>query len=136
VSEQLLRIGELASLFGVTTRTIRYYEELGLIEASNRTEGLHRRYPADVLVRLKRIEELKALGLTLGQIREVFLLYSQDPSGEKVAFFLSKSTKSKRKKKRQKLHLRNNTSLSSKKIFAPREQKYLFLLSGRSMYPL
>lgn len=38
------RIGELASMFGVTGRTIRYYEELGLLEASDREEGAHRKY--------------------------------------------------------------------------------------------
>ncbi len=88
LTDQLLKIGELASLFGVTARTIRYYEELGLIEASNRTEGLHRRYPADVVIRLKRIEELKSLGLTLGQIREFFMLYAEDPSGERCRLLL------------------------------------------------
>jgi len=88
LTDQLLKIGELASLFGVTARTIRYYEELGLIEASNRTEGLHRRYPVDVVIRLKRIEELKSLGLTLGQIREFFMLYAEDPSGERCRLLL------------------------------------------------
>ncbi len=83
MNERLLKIGELATLFGVTSRTIRYYEELGLIEASNRTEGLHRRYPPDAVIRLKRIEELKRLGLTLGQIRDFFSLFAEDPSGEK-----------------------------------------------------
>jgi len=82
MSARLLKIGELAQLFGVTPRTIRYYEELGLIEASNRTEGLHRRYPADVVIRLRRLGELKMLGLSLGQIREFFDLEAQDPSGE------------------------------------------------------
>ncbi len=82
MSARLLKIGELAQLFGVTPRTIRYYEELGLIEASNRTEGLHRRYPADVIIRLRRLGQLKSLGLSLSQIREFFDLEARDPSGE------------------------------------------------------
>ncbi|MCX7775024.1 MAG: MerR family transcriptional regulator [Spirochaetaceae bacterium] len=82
MEERLLKIGELAAAFGVTPRTIRYYEELGLIEAANRTEGLHRRYPPVTFIQLKRIAELKDLGLSLGQIRDFFALAREDASGE------------------------------------------------------
>jgi hypothetical protein len=59
------RIGELASLFGVTGRTIRYYEELGLLEAAGRQDGAHRKYHERNAVYLKRIQQLKDYGLTL-----------------------------------------------------------------------
>jgi len=103
LNERLLKIGEIAALFNVTSRTIRYYEELGLIEASNRTEGLHRRYPHDVVIRLNRIDELKKLGLTLGQVREFFDLYSEDPSGEKCRLLLLRIYEDQKKEEEQRI---------------------------------
>ena len=78
------RIGELASLFGVTGRTIRYYEELGLLEAAGRQDGAHRKYHERNAVYLKRIQQLKDYGLTLAEIRELFDLSRRDRSGESV----------------------------------------------------
>lgn len=75
------KIGDLASMFGLTARTIRYYEELGLLKSNDRVEGLHRRYPAKNLVYLKRIRQLKAYDLSLGEIKEFFDLVEEDPSG-------------------------------------------------------
>jgi MerR family transcriptional regulator, copper efflux regulator len=78
------RIGELASLFGVTGRTIRYYEELGLLEAACRQDGAHRKYHERNAIYLKRIQQLKDYGLTLSEIRELFDLARRDRSGESV----------------------------------------------------
>jgi len=67
---KLLRIGELAELTGTTPRTIRYYEEIGLLpEAGDRAQGKHRCYaPADV-ERVREIVRLKELlGLSLEQL--------------------------------------------------------------------
>ena len=77
-----LKIGDLASMFGLTARSIRYYEELGLLKSNDRTEGLHRRYPGRNIVYLKRIKQLKTYGLSLGEIKEFFDLAEEDPSGE------------------------------------------------------
>jgi len=76
------KIGDLAAMFGLTVRTVRYYEELGLLKSSDRSEGLHRRYPEKNIVYLKRIAQLKSYGLSLGEIKEFFSLASQDRSGE------------------------------------------------------
>jgi DNA-binding transcriptional MerR regulator len=78
------RIGELAEMFGVTARTIRYYEELGLLEAAGREEGGHRRYPERNVIHLKRIQQLKDYDLSLAEIRELFDLARRDRSGEQV----------------------------------------------------
>jgi DNA-binding transcriptional MerR regulator len=78
------RIGELAALFGVTDRTIRYYEELGLLESEGRKEGAHRRYPERNAIYLKRIQQLKDYGLSLAEIRELFDLARRDRSGHAV----------------------------------------------------
>jgi DNA-binding transcriptional MerR regulator len=82
--ERTYRIGELASLFGVTGRTIRYYEELGLLEAAGRQDGAHRKYHEKNAVYLKRIQQLKDYGLTLAEIRELFDLARRDRSGQSV----------------------------------------------------
>jgi len=77
-----IKIGDLASMFGLTARTIRYYEELGLLKSDDRTEGIHRRYPERNVVYLKRIKQLKSYGLSLGEIKEFFDLAETDSTGE------------------------------------------------------
>jgi DNA-binding transcriptional MerR regulator len=83
VRRTLYRIGELAKRAGVTTRTIRYYEELGILSSPRRPQARHRRYSEKDLLHLERVQELKSYGLTLGGIREIFDLSREDPSGEK-----------------------------------------------------
>jgi MerR family copper efflux transcriptional regulator len=77
------RIGELAQRAGVTVRTIRYYEELGILECSERRGSCHRRYGDRDLVRLARVRQLKGYGLSLAEIREIFELAREDPSGQR-----------------------------------------------------
>jgi DNA-binding transcriptional MerR regulator len=84
------RIGDLASMFDLTARTVRYYEELGLLKSSDRNEGIHRRYPAKNLSSLRRIMDLKALGLSLMEIKEFFDLAEGDPSGGRCKALLAK----------------------------------------------
>lgn len=62
----------MAARAGVSTRTLRYYEELGLLGPSGRTAGGERRYQADDVARLESIIELKdLLGMNLEEIREL-----------------------------------------------------------------
>lgn len=83
-SERSYKIGELARMFGLTARTIRYYEELGLLKSEGREDGEHRRYTERNAVRIKRVQQLKDYGLTLAEIRELFDLASRDRSGDSV----------------------------------------------------
>jgi len=62
------RVGELASATGLTVRTLHYYEEIGLLVASGRTEAGHRLYSGDDVERLYRISLLRRLGLPLSEI--------------------------------------------------------------------
>jgi DNA-binding transcriptional MerR regulator len=72
VSEPGLRIGEAAARAGVSTRTLRYYEELGLLPPSTRTTGGARRYAEAELERLAHIRELQHLmGFNLEEIRAI-----------------------------------------------------------------
>lgn len=82
--EKSYRIGELARMFGLTTRTIRYYEELGLLESRSRDGVEHRRYTERNAIRIKRIQQLKDYGLTLLEIRQLFELAQRDRTGDSV----------------------------------------------------
>ena len=68
-----LRIGDLAKRAGTTPRTIRYYEELGLLpSAPERDAGRHRMYTEGDVERLEQLLRLKdLLGLTLDELRDV-----------------------------------------------------------------
>jgi len=70
---QTLRIGDLARLVGTTPRTIRYYEEMGLLpEAGGRPSGGHRLYTDAEVARLQEVMRLKELlGLTLEELKEL-----------------------------------------------------------------
>jgi len=68
-----LRIGEVAKLVGTTTRTIRYYEEIGLLTGGGeRAAGQHRLYADADVERLRAALRLKALlGITLDDLKEL-----------------------------------------------------------------
>ncbi len=76
------KIGELSERTGLSLRTIRYYEELGLIHA-RRTSGGQRLYSDQEMIYLKRITELKKLGFSLEEISRIINLKSEDESGNK-----------------------------------------------------
>lgn len=68
----MLRIGEAAELAGTSSRTLRYYEEVGLLHQSNHAAGGARRYSHEDVARLKRIRGLQELlGFDLGEIGDI-----------------------------------------------------------------
>lgn len=73
-------ISEMAKYFGVTTRTIRYYEEIGLLEP-DRSESGQRIFSKKESVRLRLIVRGKKYGFNLVEIREMIQLFDQDPTG-------------------------------------------------------
>lgn len=68
--KELSQIGGVAERLGVSTRTIKYYEELGLVSPENRSPGGFRLYNASDVERLERILRLKGMGFSLAAIRE------------------------------------------------------------------
>ena len=71
-TETVLRIGEVAKRLGITTRTIRYYEELGLLGGpdQDRAAGQHRTYTEADVERLRKAVQLKALlGVSLEELK-------------------------------------------------------------------
>jgi MerR family transcriptional regulator, repressor of the yfmOP operon len=73
MTSRRLRIGEVAELTGTTPRTIRYYEEVGLLPvAPGRERGAHRLYEPEDVERLRELLSLKELlGLSLEELREL-----------------------------------------------------------------
>lgn len=63
-------VGRLAQLAGTTIRTLRYYDEIGLLSPSGRSEGGYRLYDADDVVRLGQIQLLRGAGFSLDEARE------------------------------------------------------------------
>ena len=72
-AERALRIGEVAEVTGTTPRTIRYYEEIGLLQsAAGRAQGEHRLYTDEDVDRVKRIVRVRELlGLSLDELTKV-----------------------------------------------------------------
>jgi DNA-binding transcriptional MerR regulator len=75
---RLLRIGEVAEAAGTTPRTIRYYEEIGLLPAASaRVPGSHRLYELEEVERLRELLDLKdLLGISLEELRELAIAES------------------------------------------------------------
>lgn len=71
-SEPCLQIGEVADRTGVTQRTLRFYEERGLLKPPTRMDGGFRLYSEEDVSRVEQIKQLQSLlGLTLAEIKEM-----------------------------------------------------------------
>ncbi len=70
-----LKIGELAKRSGATTKTVRYYELLGLLHEPERTESGYRLYDEEDVERLTFIRKAKSLGFSLTEIGETLTLF-------------------------------------------------------------
>ncbi len=69
-----MRIGEISEISGVSTKTIRYYEQIGVLPTARRQQNGYRDYPRDILDKLRFIHSAQAIGFTLGEIREIMAL--------------------------------------------------------------
>jgi MerR family copper efflux transcriptional regulator len=74
---ELQRIGAVAKLSGLPIKTIRYYDELGLLKTFGRTESGYRLFNSDVLGRLRFIKRAQGLGLSLLEIKEFLDVHDQ-----------------------------------------------------------
>jgi DNA-binding transcriptional MerR regulator len=77
-NEDHMQISDLAESLGITSRTIRLYEKIGLVEPPKRTEGGVRYYEKADLTRFKFVLRLKTLGLTLDEMKELAELYNRE----------------------------------------------------------
>lgn len=70
----LLQIGQVAERTGLSLRTIRFYEENGLVRPTTRSDGGFRLYSDDDVARLEVIKRMKPLGFTLDEMQELLTL--------------------------------------------------------------
>ncbi len=62
-------IGELAKTLGVTTKTLRHYEEIGLVPKARRAGNTYRVYPPEAVIRARLVVGLRAMGLSIEQVQ-------------------------------------------------------------------
>ena len=72
-----MRIGELAAHLQINPKTIRYYEEIGLLPTADRSESGYRRYDERDVERLGFIRRAKTLGLSLDEIRDILAVQQE-----------------------------------------------------------
>jgi DNA-binding transcriptional MerR regulator len=76
-NNEITPIGDLAKSLGVTTRTLRYWEEVGIIESEERTDGANRGYSPYFVRRIKFIMKLKDMGLTIKEMQDLYAAYGE-----------------------------------------------------------
>lgn len=83
-NETFTSIGEIAQKLDISQRTIRYYEEIGLLNSIRRVEGGRRIYTDADFRRLKLIKRLKIMGMTLSEMQELEAMWTIEKSNDKV----------------------------------------------------
>ena len=83
-SEEIVTIGELCKTLGLTTRTLRYWEEVGIIESVERCDGSNRGYTPYGVRRIKFIMRLKELGLTIREMQDLYKIYGEAKQTERM----------------------------------------------------
>lgn len=82
--ERLLLIGEIARLTGFSTKTLRFYDELGLVRPGARTAGGYRLYGPEEMAKLELVKQAKLIGLRLDETAELVELAAEGKRGEVV----------------------------------------------------
>ena len=72
----VMKIGTLAQKTGLTIRTLRYYEEVGLLAPAQRTDAGHRLYGVDEVIQLQKVVLLRQHGFSLEEIRVREILHT------------------------------------------------------------
>jgi DNA-binding transcriptional MerR regulator len=83
-NEEIIPIGELANTLGLTTRTLRYWEEVGIIESVPRLDGATRGYTPYFVRRIRFIMKLKDFGLTIKEMQDLYVAYGEAKQTERM----------------------------------------------------
>ena len=83
-TEEIAPIGEVATSLGLTTRTLRYWEEVGIIESVPRTDGATRGYTPYFVRRIRFIMKLKDLGLSIKELQDLYIAYGEAKQTERM----------------------------------------------------
>ena len=89
MNDKVISIGTLAKNLEISQRTIRYYEEIGLLNSIKRIEGGRRVYTEADLRRMKLIKRLKIMGMTLSEMQELEAIWTIEKSNVKLLKRLS-----------------------------------------------
>ena len=89
MDDKAISIGTLAKNLEMSQRTIRYYEEIGLLNSIKRIEGGRRVYTDADLRRMKLIKRLKIMGMTLSEMQELEAMWTIEKSNVKLLKRLS-----------------------------------------------
>ena len=81
---QIITIGDLAKSIGLTTRTLRYWEEVGNIESEQRVDGANRGYSPYYVRRIRFIMKLKDMGLTIKEMQDLYVAYGEAKETEQM----------------------------------------------------
>lgn len=79
IMKRYWKVGDLAKLTGLTVRTLRFYDQIGLFSPSGQTESGHRLYNESDMSRLQQILSLKELGLSLEEVKSVLAGEQYEP---------------------------------------------------------
>jgi DNA-binding transcriptional MerR regulator len=82
--EEIVSIGDVALALGLTTRTLRYWEEVGIIQSVPRTDGASRGYTPYFVRRIKFIMSLKEMGLTIREMQDLSAAYGEAKQTERM----------------------------------------------------
>lgn len=82
--EEITSIGDLAKSLDLTTRTLRYWEEVGIIESVQRADGAVRGYTPYYVRRIRFIMKLKELGLTIREMQDLYVAYGEAKQTENM----------------------------------------------------
>ena len=82
--EEITPIGDLAIQLGLTTRTIRYWEEVGILESVQRSDGATRGFTPYYVRRVRFIMKLKELGLTIREMQDLYAAYGEAKQTERM----------------------------------------------------
>ncbi len=83
-TEEVIPISELSKKLNLTARTLRYWEEMGILESVQRNDGATRGYTPEWIGRIKFIMKLKALGLTIREMQELTAVYEDAKQTERM----------------------------------------------------
>ncbi len=76
-TERIVPIGELCNMLGISTRTLRYWEEARIIESVERQSRSNRGYSPYMVRRIKFIIKLKDMGLTIKEMQHLYKVYGE-----------------------------------------------------------
>jgi MerR family transcriptional regulator, copper efflux regulator len=78
ISQDFLKIGEVATQSGLPTKTVRYYDDIGLLTPTvERSDAGYRLFKPEILERLSFIRRAQSLGLSLNEVKEILSVHDQ-----------------------------------------------------------